>query len=533
MKNETSMFDYVVVGSGSAGCVVAARLSEEPEVRVALLEAGPSDTAMEIHVPAAFPRLFKTRWDWDFDSDPEPGLGGRRAYLPRGRMLGGSSSMNAMIYTRGNAVDYDGWAAGGARGWSYAEVLPYFVRSEDNERGADEYHGVGGPLHVSDSRAMSRVVDAFLESAIEAGYEPNSDFNGAGQLGVGRFQLTQHNGVRWSTADAFLRPALERANLTVITDVLAHRVVFDRDRAIGVEISSDGELRVLRADREVVLAAGAYGTPQLLQLSGVGPAEELAAFGIPVVQDLPVGQGLQDHVLSAVNYLTNEESLLTASSPANLALLQEARRGPLTSNIAEGGGFIQTHSDRGGPDIELNSGPVLFFDEGLGAPRADGTVIAVSMVNPQSRGQVRLRSAAPDAAPRILHNYLTAEDDRRSVIDGLREAIEIARRPGMREVITGDFDVPASDSDSDLLAHARRTAQTYYHPTSTAAIGSVVDNELTVLGLEGLRVVDASVMPTIPRGNTNAPTIMIAEKAADLITAARRPALTRTPARVA
>src|SRR5262249_16761676 len=321
----------------------------------------------------------------------------------------------------------------------------------------------------------SRVVDAFLESALEAGYKPNADFNGADQSGVGRFQLTQYNGMRWSTADAYLRPALERPNLTVITDVLAHRVVFDRDRATGVEISSGKEVQVLHAEREVVLCAGAYGSPQLLLLSGVGPATELAPFGNPVLQDLPVGHGLQDHVLSAINYLTDQESLLTASSPANVALLQAAGSGPLTSNIAEGGGFIQTRSVLTGPDIQLNTGPVLFFDEGLGAPRADGTVIAVSLVNPHSRGQVRLRSTAPDAAPRIVHNYLTADNDQRSLIDGLRAAIEIGRRPAMRKIITGDFDVPASDSDADLLTYARRTAQTYYHPTSTVAIGSVVD----------------------------------------------------------
>jgi choline dehydrogenase-like flavoprotein len=515
------MFDYVVVGAGSAGCVVAARLSEDPNVSVALLEAGPSDSALDIHVPAAFPRLFKTRLDWDFDSEAEPGLGGRRAYLPRGRMLGGSSSMNAMIYARGNAADYDGWAADGARGWSYREVLPYFLRSEDNERGADDYHGVGGPLHVSDSRAMSPVVDAFLESATEAGCKANADFNGADQVGVGRFQLTQHHGRRWSTADAFLRPALARPNLTVLTDVLAHRVVFDGKHATGVEISSGGETQLLRADGEVVLSAGAYGSPQLLLLSGVGPADDLTALGIPVVQDLPVGQGLQDHALCAVNYLTDQESLLSASSPANLALFQEAGRGPLTSNIAEGGGFIQTRSGLHGPDIELNSGPVLFFDEGLGAPQVDGTVIAVSLLGPQSRGHLRLRSAAPDAAPRILHNYLQAEDDRLSMIAGLRTALEIAHQISMRKVITGDFDVPASDSDADLLAHARRTAQTYYHPTSTAAMGAVVDNELNVFGLQCLRVVDASVMPSVPRGNTNAPTIMVAEKAADLMKVAQ------------
>jgi choline dehydrogenase len=525
VKGITVMFDvydYVVVGAGSAGCVVAARLSEDPNVSVALVEAGPSDTATEIHVPAAFASLFKTRWDWDFDS--EPGLGGRRAYLPRGRMLGGSSSMNAMVYMRGNAADYDGWAAAGAQGWSYRDVLPYFIRSEDNERGADDYHGVGGPLHVSDSRAMSRVVDAYVEAAVEAGHELNDDFNGAAQLGVGRHQLTQHNGMRWSTADAYLRPALDRKNLTVITEALAHRVVFDGERATDVEISTGGpggETRLLRADREVVLSAGSYGSPQLLLLSGVGPAADLTPLGIPVVQDLPVGHGLQDHVLSAVNYLSDEESLITAMSPANLTALQEAGRGPLTSNIDEAGGFIETRSGLTGPDIQFHSGPVLFFDEGLGVPQVHGTVIAVSTLSPESQGKVSLRSAAPDAAPRILHNYLQAEEDRRSMIAGLRAALEIGGQPAMRKVITGHFDVPASDSDADLLAHARRTAQTQYHPTSTCAIGSVVDSELKVLGLEGLRVVDASVMPTVVRGNTNAPTIMIAEKAADLVKAAQ------------
>jgi choline dehydrogenase-like flavoprotein len=307
----------------------------------------------------------------------------------------------------------------------------------------------------------------------------------------------------------------------VITDVLAHRVVFDRERAIGVEVSSGRETRVLRADLEVVLSAGAYGSPQLLLLSGVGPSEDLTGLGIPVVQHLPVGHGLQDHVLSAVNYLTDEESLLSASSPANMALFQEAGRGPLTCNIAEGGGFIQTRAGLPGPDIELNSGPVLFFDEGLGAPQVNGTVIAVSVVDPHSRGHIRLSTSDPEAAPRILHNYLQIEDDQLSMIAGLRAAVEIAHQIPMRKVITGDFDVPASDRAPDLLAHARRTAQTYYHPTSTAAIGSVVDNDLKVLGLQRLRVVDASVMPSVPRGNTNAPTIMIAEKAADLIKLAR------------
>jgi choline dehydrogenase len=532
-------YDYVVVGGGSAGCVLAARLSEDEDVSVALIEAGPEDTAAEIKIPAAFGSLFKTRWDWDFDSDPEPGLGGRRAYLPRGRMLGGSSSMNAMIYIRGNAADYDGWAAAGAEGWSYRDVLPYFKRSEDNERGADDYHGVGGPLHVSDSRSMSPMVDAWVEAAVRAGHGLNADFNGAAQTGFGRYQLTQHNGLRWSTADAFLRPALKRRNLTVITDALAHRVVFDGERATGVEISTGDsrEVQGLRADREVVLSAGAYGSPHLLLLSGVGPAAELTPFGIPVIADLPVGQGLRDHLLAPLNFLSDQESLMTAMTPANVDALQTGR-GPLTSNIAEGGGFLETRSGLDGPDVQLEVGPVLFFDEGLGAPQHHGTVIAVIPMRPESRGTVSLRSPAPDAAPRIRHNYLDAQEDRRSMITGLRAALEIAGQPPMRNVINGEFDVPASDSDADLLAHARRTAQTDYHPTSTCAIGSVVDSELKVLGLEGLRVVDASVMPTVVRGNTNAPTIMIAEKAADLIRPRSRPQTpvpitTRTTATIA
>jgi choline dehydrogenase len=282
---DIQIYDYVIVRAGSAGCVLAARLSEDPDVSVVLIEAGSTDSAPEIHIPAAFATLFKSRWDWDFDSDPEPELGNRRVYLPRGRMLGGSSSMNAMVYIRGNPADYDCWAAEGMAGWSYRDVLAYFKRSEDNERGADDYHGIGGPLHVSDSRALTPIVDTFLEAAVEAGHGLNPDFNGPAQLGVGRYQLTQHNGLRWSTADAFLRPALGRPNLTVITNTQAHRVVFDRQRAVGVEVSTGragGEVQLLRAEAEVVVSAGAYGSPQLLQLSPVsGPPPSSPRWGSP------------------------------------------------------------------------------------------------------------------------------------------------------------------------------------------------------------------------------------------------------------
>jgi choline dehydrogenase len=511
-------FDYVIVGAGSAGCVLAARLSENPEVSVALVEAGCADSAPEIRVPAAFPSLFKTHWDWDLDSECEPGLGGRRVYLPRGKMLGGCSSMNAMVYMRGNARDFDAWAAGGAHGWSYREVLPYFIRAEDNERGADDYHGVGGPQHVSDSRALSPVADLFVESAVAAGHPSNADFNGSQQLGVGRNQLTQRNGLRWSTADGYLRPALQRPNLTVLTSTLVLRVVFERQRAVGVQIgTAAAQLGVIRAEREVILAAGAYASPQLLMLSGVGIGDDLLPLGIATIADLPVGQGLQDHLLCALNYTTDGGSLITAASPDSIARLQRYGRGPLTSNIDEAGGFLTTRSDRPGPDIQLHSGPVLFFDEGLAAPSVHGTVIAVSTLSPSGRGRVALRAGSPGAAPRITHNYLYDREDCDSMIDGLQAALEIARQAPMRSMITGGFDVPNSDIRSDLLAYARRRAHTQYHPTSTCAIGKVVDPELKVMGLQNIRVVDASVMPTIVRGNTNAPVIMIAEKAADLI----------------
>ncbi|TQM32407.1 GMC family oxidoreductase [Nocardia bhagyanarayanae] len=511
------MYDYVVVGAGSAGSALAARLSEDPAVQVALIEAGPRDTAEEIHIPVAFPALFKGPLDWDLDSEPEPGLGGRRAYLPRGRVLGGSSSMNAMIYIRGAKADYDEWAAAGADGWSYDEVLPYFLKSEDNERGKDAYHGVGGPLSVSDGRSLHPLCDAYLAAAEQAGYSRNEDFNGVTQLGVGRYQLTQRNGMRCSTAVAFLHPALERPNLTVITGAVAQRVLFDGDRATGVAIVQDGEQRVIDARREVVLAAGAYGSAHLLLLSGVGPAEQLSAFGIDVVRDLPVGEHLQDHPSVFLNYRTDRESLMTALTGENVALLQEHGRGPLTSNVGEAGGFIQTRAGLAGPDVQFHQAPVLFHEEGLGAPVTHGFAMGACVIKPTSRGRLSLRSASPGSAPRIVHNYLTTEEDRASMVAGLRIVLEMAAQPALREVITGEFSIPASDSDADLLDFARRTAQTLYHPTSTCAIGAVVDPRLRVFGLRGLRVADASVMPSVVRGNTNAPTIMIGEKAAAMI----------------
>lgn len=512
-------YDYVIVGAGSAGCVLAARLSEHPEVNVALIEAGPPDTAPEIHIPAAFPQLFKTQFDWDFLTEPEPALDGRRVYLPRGRMLGGSSSMNAMVYIRGNRADYDGWATEGAPGWDYESLLPYFIKAEANERGEDQFHGALGPLQVSEGRSISPLMGSFIEAAKQAGYPENPDFNGAMQEGVGRFQCTQRNGMRCSTAVAYLHPAMQRPNLTVITGGLATRILFDGARASGVEIIRDGKSEEVRAEREVILSAGAYGSPHLLLLSGIGPAADLRQWQITVRQDLPVGEGLQDHPAAFLTYFTDTESLFTALTRENIALLQVEGRGPLSSNIGEAGGFFRTRDGLQAPDIQFHAAPAMFYDEGLGSLFDHAYSIGPCLLKPTSRGKVSLRSTRPDAKPRILHNYFATSEDRASMIEGMRIALRIAEQDAFQVVQRSPHLVPASDSEADIWDFVKQRCHTLYHPTSTCAMGRVVDNQLRVLGCEALRVIDASVMPTVVRGNTNAPTIMIAEKAADLIRA--------------
>jgi choline dehydrogenase-like flavoprotein len=514
--NDDATYDYVIVGAGSAGCVLAARLSQDPSVRVCLIEAGPVDSAENIHVPSAFSRLFRTEVDWDYATAEEPALHGRSVYLPRGRVLGGTSSVNAMVYARNNRRDFDEW---GLAGWSYDELLPYFRRSEDNERGASYYHGAGGPLGVADGRSGNVLAAAFVEAALAAGHPANDDFNGARQDGFGFFQVTQRDGRRHSTAAAYLRPAADRPNLTVRTDVRVHRVLLDGARAVGVTGRRLDEEVVVRAEREVILCAGAYNSPQLLMLSGIGPADQLGMFGIDVALDHPeVGANLHDHPLIPLNVTGTEPvSLLAAGTPQDVRRFAEEGRGPLTSNGPEAGGFVRTRPELPAPDVEFFAAPVMFVDSGLGLPTAHALSCGPALLTPRSRGRVSLASADPTAKPRIEHRYFAEPEDLDTAVAALRLAFDIAGRKPLAAWVRDVHRAPASHSDADLKAYVRRYAHSIFHAAGSCAIGAVVDEELRVRGAQGLRVVDASVLPAAGRGQPNALVVALAEKAADLV----------------
>ncbi|MEA2313487.1 MAG: choline dehydrogenase [Solirubrobacteraceae bacterium] len=514
------MFDYVIVGAGSAGCVLANRLSEDPDVKVLLLEAGPADSNENIHVPLGYLKLAATEIDWDYHSAPEHACYGRRIPLPRGRVLGGSSSMNAMVYIRGNALDYDAW---GVPGWSWADLLPYFIKAEDNERGASSLHGVGGPLPVSEGRSGNLMSRAFVDAGEQAGLARNEDFNGPQQDGVGMYQVTQRGGMRASAAVAYLHPAMERANLTVMPHMQVQRVIFDGMRAVGVHATQLGQPQEFSAEREVILCGGAYNSPQLLMLSGVGPAEHLALREIELLLDrAQVGENLSDHPATQLVWTTPEpQSLLLALEPEALQEFESAQTGPFASNLAEAGGFARVDSQAPAPDVQFHFAPVHIVDEGMRDPEGHGVWVSPCILTPHGRGTVRLASSDPTAKP-IIHNaFYETGDDMQRMIAAVRLTIDICSQPALRPYCAEPFTTPDGDSDEALRAHVARTTFAVYHPVGTCRMGAdadaVVDAELRVNGLEGIRVVDASVMPVVPRGNTNAPTIALAERAADLI----------------
>ncbi len=522
--------DFIIVGAGSAGCVMAARLTEDPATRVVLLEAGGEDKNMWIHIPLGYGKTFANpAVNWMFRTEPDASTNGRSIFWPRGKVLGGSSSINGMVYIRGQHEDFDHWRQLGNAGWSFQDVLPYFRRSEDQQTFRDDYHGGDGPLAVSDPTYSHPICDSFIEAAVEAGYPRNKDFNGASQEGVGYQQTTTRNGRRCSTAVGYLHPARKRPNLTVITQATTERVLMEGRRAVGVSYSQGGVSRVVRAKREVILCAGAIGSPHIMMLSGIGPAAHLTEMGIDPVHHLPgVGQCLQDHYSSAVKLRCNQpitfnDVMMNPLKKLGVGIRYLLHRdGPLTMAAGPVALFARTRPELASPDIKISISPFSSDNPAAGLHKFSGFTVITYQLRPDSRGEIKLKSANPFDAPAMIPNYLTDPNDQRTIVDGLKIARDLLKNPLLSRYVESEYlPGPEVNTDAELLNYARQYGGTVYHPTSTCRMGpdpmAVVDEQLRVHGMDGLRVVDASIMPIVASGNTNAPTIMIAEKAVDMI----------------
>jgi choline dehydrogenase-like flavoprotein len=522
-------FDYVIVGAGSAGCALANRLTEDPNVTVCLLEAGDSHRHWSVWVPGAllWNMLTKKR-NWAFETVPQKGLNGRKGYQPRGKVLGGSSALNAMIYIRGHAEDYNEWQKLGCEGWSYEDVLPYFKKSEHREVGADEYHGTGGELNVAPLRSPGSINQRFLEACDELQIPRNPDFNGASQEGVGFYEVTHKNGERWSTARAFLDPIEDRPNLTVMTGTLTEKILLEGKRAVGVRYRAGKRRAEAKAKREVILSAGAFGSPQLLLLSGIGPKDKLDPHGISQLHDLPgVGENLQDHPDYVLSYDSDLADNIGISVRGAIRMIGEFfryrsdRKGMLSSNFAESGGFIYVDRSEPSPDIQFVFVRSVVDDHGRKLHWGNGYSLHITVIRPKSRGSLWLNSADPSAPPSIDPAFLEDERDMHKLLQGVKKAQQILRGKAFDDVRGKPFYAADSDDDDLLRADIRNRADTQYHPVGTCKMGNdamaVVDSKLRVFGIEGLRVADASIMPNVVSGNTNAPSIMIGERAADFI----------------